>query len=130
MLADMGQFPASSGASSPLGEHAGLLITAGLVLVIGNLVDLSAIASVGSAIALAVFLLVAVAGYRRRADTGANVIVAIAAVGVAAIVLVFFMVDTVRNEPATFAAILAIVVLAVTIDTLWKWHHPLPAPGR
>ena len=41
--------------------------------------------------------------------------------------LVFFAVDTVRNEPATFAAILAIVVLAVTFDTLWKWRHPLPA---
>ena len=128
MLAGVGQFPSFFGPSSPLGKHAGLLITAGLVLVIGNLVDLSAIASVGSAIALAVFLLVAVAGYRRRADTGANVIVALAAVGVAAIVLVFFMIDTVRNDPATFAAILAIVVLAVTIDTLWKWHHPLAPP--
>jgi amino acid transporter len=130
MLAGVGQFPSFFGPSSRLGKHAGLLITAGLVLVIGNLVDLSAIASVGSAIALAVFLLVAVAGYRRRADTGANVIVALAAVGVAAIVLVFFMIDTVRNDPATFAAILAIVVLAVTIDTLWKWHHPLAPRGR
>jgi amino acid transporter len=130
MLAGVGQFPSFFGPSSRLGKHAGLLITAGLVLVIGNLVDLSAIASVGSAIALAVFLLVAVAGYRRRADTGANAIVALAAVGVAAIVLVFFMIDTVRNDPATFAAILAIVVLAVTIDTLWKWHHPLAPPER
>jgi amino acid transporter len=130
MLAGVGQFPSFFGPSSRLGKHAGLLITAGLVLVIGNLVDLSAIASVGSAIALAVFLLVAVAGYRRRADTGANAIVALAAVGVAAIVLVFFMIDTVRNDPATFAAILAIVVLAVTIDTLWKWHHPLAPRGR
>jgi amino acid transporter len=130
MLAGVGQFPSFFGPSSRLGEHAGLLITSGLVLVIGNLVDLSAIASVGSAIALAVFLLVAVAGYRRRADTGANTIVALAAVGVAAIVLVFFMIDTVRNDPATFAAILAIVVLAVTIDTLWKWHHPLAPRGR
>jgi amino acid transporter len=130
MLAGVGQFPSFFGPSSRLGKHAGLLITSGLVLVIGNLVDLSAIASVGSAIALAVFLLVAVAGYRRRADTGANAIVAFAAVGVAAIVLVFFMIDTVRNDPATFAAILAIVVLAVTIDTLWKWHHPLAPRGR
>ena len=37
-----------------------------------NLVDLSAIASVGSACSLVIFLLVGVAGYRRRADTGAQ----------------------------------------------------------
>ena len=53
-----------------------------------------------------------VAGYRRRADTGANATVALAAIGVSAIVLVFFIVDTLRNEPATFVAILVIVVLA------------------
>jgi MYXO-CTERM domain-containing protein len=60
------------GRESQLGQHAGLIITAGLVLVIANLVDLSAIASVGSAIALAVFMLVAAGGYRRRRDTGAQ----------------------------------------------------------
>ena len=126
MLATIGQFPPFFGPKSRLGEHAGLLITAGLVLLIANLVDLSAIASVGSAIALMVFLLVAVAGYLRRADTGADAVLAIAAVGVSAIVLVFFMVDTVRNEPETFAAILLIMALAVMFDTLWKWRHPLP----
>ena len=49
----------------------GLLITAAAVLIVANLVDLSAIASVGSAIALAVFVLVGLAGYRCRAETGA-----------------------------------------------------------
>ena len=96
------------------------------MLVIANVVDLSAIASVGSAIALLVFLLVALAGYRRRADTGANAVIALAAIGVTAIVLVFFVVDTIRNEPETFAAILIIMALAVAFDTLWKWRHPLP----
>ena len=72
MLAEVGQFPPVFGAQSRLGRHAGLLITAALVLVVANLVDLSAIASVGSAIALAVFVLVGIAGYRRRADTGAQ----------------------------------------------------------
>ena len=50
--------PALLRSQSRLGEHAGLLITAGLVLLVANLVDLSAIASVGSAIALMVFVLV------------------------------------------------------------------------
>jgi hypothetical protein len=35
-------------------------------------------------------------------------------------VLVFFAVDTARNAPETFAAILAITALAVVLDTTWK----------
>ena len=72
MLAQVGQFPSFFGRGSRLGAHAGLLITAALVLLVSNLVDLSAIASVGSACSLVIFLLVGVAGYRRRADTGAR----------------------------------------------------------
>ena len=120
MLAEVGQFPPFFGRASRLGKNAGLLITAGLVLLVANLVDLSAIASVGSAIALAVFVLVGVAGWRRRADTGANPVIAVAAIGVAVIVLAYFAVDTLRNEPATFVAILAITILAIVLDFAWK----------
>ena len=105
----------------------GLLVTAGVVLVVSNLVDLSAIASVGSAVALCVFLLVAIAGYRRRTDVGANAAVVLAAIAATAAVLVFFAVDTARNEPATFAAILAIAALAVVLNLLWA--HPRRASG-
>jgi amino acid transporter len=119
-LAEIGQFPTFFGRESRLGRHAGLLITAGTVLVIANLVNLSAIASVGSAIALVVFLLVGVAGYRRRAETGANAGIVLAAVGLTAVVLAFFAVDTLRNAPETFAAIVVLTVLAVLLDTLWK----------
>jgi len=52
MLAEVGQFPPFFGRGSRLGSHAGLLITAAIVLVVSNLVDLSAIASVGSACSL------------------------------------------------------------------------------
>jgi amino acid transporter len=52
MLAQERLFPSFFGPSSRLGAKAGLLITAALVLVIANVVDLSAIASVGSAVAL------------------------------------------------------------------------------
>jgi len=119
-LAEIGQFPTFFGRGSRLGRHAGLLITAGTVLVIANLVNLSAIASVGSAIALVVFLLVGIAGYRRRAETGANAGIVLAAVGLTAVVLAFFAVDTFRNAPETFAAIVVLTVLAVLLDALWK----------
>jgi hypothetical protein len=37
-----------------------------------------------------------------------------------AIVLGFFAVDTLRNAPETFAAIVAMTLLAVTLDIVWK----------
>ena len=125
MLASVGQFPAFFGRETRRGAPAGLLITAGVVLVVANVVDLSAIASVGSAIALVVFVLVASAGYRCRAETGASPVITLAAIGVTALVLVFFAVDTARNDPATFVAILVIAALAVILDTVHRGRvHP------
>jgi amino acid transporter len=120
MLAQVGQFPTFFGRGSRLGPHAGLLITAAIVLVVSNLVDLSAIASVGSACSLVIFLLVGIAGYRRRADTGSHAGIVLAAIGVTAVVLAFFAVDTLRNAPETFIAIVAITLLSVVLDLVWK----------
>ena len=110
----------SSDPGSRLGPEVGLLITGGVVLVVANLVDLSAIASVGSAVALMIFLLVGAAGYRRRHDTESNVVIVCLAIAVTAIVLVFFAIDTLRNAPETFIAIIAIAALAVVLDSVWK----------
>lgn len=85
-----------------------------------NLVDLSAIASVGSAISLTIFLLIGVAGYRRRADTQSRAAIVLAAIVLTATVLVFFAVDTLRNEPETFTAIVVIVLMSVSFDLVWK----------
>ena len=116
MLAEEGLFPEWFGSKSRLGEHAGLLITTALVLVVANLVDLSAIASVGSAVALMVFLLVALAGWRRRADTHSQPALILLAMGLVAIVLGFFAVDTYESAPATFGAIIGLGLLAVVLD--------------
>jgi amino acid transporter len=119
-LAEIGQFPSFFGSGSRLGPHAGLIITSAIVAAIANLVDLSAIASVGSACSLVIFLLVGVAGYRRRAETGSSAPIVLAAIAVTAIVLAFFAVDTLNNEPETFVAIVAIGVLSILLDFLWK----------
>jgi amino acid transporter len=124
MLAEVGQFPAFFGRSSRLGPHAGLLITAAIVLAVSNLVDLSAIASVGSACSLLIFLLVGITGYRRRSDTGSQAGIVFAAIAVTAVVLAFFAVDTLRNAPETFIAIVGITVLSVVLDLVWKRLRP------
>ena len=61
------------------------------------------------------------AGYRRRAETGSNAAVVLAAIGVTGVVLVAFAVDTLRNAPETFSAIVGIAALSVALDLLWKW---------
>jgi amino acid transporter len=126
-LAEIRQFPPLLGPRSRLGKHGGLLVTAVLGLVLANFVDLSAIASVGSACSLVVFLLVGIAGYRLRANTGASSPIVLLGIAVTAIVLGFFAVDTLRNAPETFGAIVGMTLLAVVLDFVWKRVRDRPA---
>lgn len=138
-LAELGQFPPFFGRGSRLGANGGMLITAGIVLVISNLVDLSAIASVGSACSLLIFLLVGVSGYRLRRETGSLGAIVLLGIATTAIVLVFFAIDTLRNAPETFVAIVSVTALAVVLELVWKRMRgprqepdglsPAPSPG-
>lgn len=105
------------------------MVTAAIVLCVSNLVDLSAIASVGSACSLVIFVLVGVAAYKTRSETGAAAPVVLAAIAVTLIVLSFFAVDTVRNAPETFVAIVAIAALSIVLDFAWKrMRGAMPEP--
>ncbi len=119
-LAQVGQFPPLFGQQSRLGRHGGLVITIVLILLFVNLFDLSAIASVGSAVSLSVFVLVGIAGYRLRDQIKGKPGALALAVTAAGFVLIFFVIDTLRNDPSTFAAILVLIVLAIALDFLWK----------
>lgn len=138
MLSDVGQFPSFFGRGSRLGAKSGVLISAAAVLVVSNTVDLSAIASVGSACSLMIFVLVGVAGYRLRSATGANAPLILVGIAATLVVLAFFVVDTFRNAPQTFTAIVVIGLLAVALDFVWKRargpleppSEPEPAAGR
>ena len=121
-LAKIGQFPPLLGPGSRLGKHGGLLVTGIVALVLANFLDLSAIASVGSACSLVVFLLVGLAGLPAAVGDGrlapSSCLLGMAAT---AVVLGFFAVDTLRNDPETFIAIVAMTLLAVGLDLVWKW---------
>ena len=119
-LAELRVFPAFLGAASRLGRHGGLLVTTGLALAIANLSELGAIASVGSAVSLVVFLLIGIAGWRRRHDTGSNLVIVLLAIVMIAVVLGFFVADTIRNAPETFAAIVGTCLLAIVLDALFR----------
>jgi amino acid transporter len=120
MLSDVGQFPPFFGPASRLGAKSGVLISAAIVLVVANTVDLSAIASVGSACSLMIFVLVGIAGYRLRPTTGASGAIILVGIAATLVVLAFFVVDTFRNAPQTFTAIVVVALFAVVLDVVWK----------
>lgn len=123
VLAEEGLFPPFFGAGTFLGKRAGLLISAAIVLVIGNTVDLSAIASVGSAVALVLFLVIGAAAWKLRVNTESIPAMIIAAVAVTIAVLGFFAVNTARDDPETFVAIIVVVILALALELTWEWYR-------
>jgi amino acid transporter len=134
-LAQLTQFPPIFGQPGRFRGTRGVTITVALVLILANVFDLSAIASLGSAVSLVVFLVVCLAGLQLRAETGARAaVIVIAMLGTAA-VLVLFAIDTARNAPETFTAMIVLGALAVVLDLVWKRVRPAtpfaPAsPGR
>jgi amino acid transporter len=106
----------------------GLLVTAAVAAVLALGFDLSAIASLGSAIALIVFTLVTVAHLRVRAETGAKTAVLVVAIVSTVVVLATFALTTLVEEPATAAALVVIVLLSVVLDALWKRARMRLAP--
>jgi amino acid transporter len=119
-LAEVGQFPPVFGSGTRLGRHGGLVITTVLTLLFVNVFDIGALASIGSAISLAVFMLVGVAGFRLRREIAARTWIIVATIVASAIALGFFVVDTFNHDRTAFWAMIAIVIIAIAGDALWK----------
>jgi amino acid transporter len=119
-LADAGQFPPVFGRGSRLGKNGGLLVTAAATIVFVALFDLGALASIGSAVSLAVFVLVGIAALRLRRETGARPAIVLAAILGSAAVLVVFAIDTFHDDRRAFWAMVGIVALGLVTDFVWK----------
>jgi len=132
-MAAKGQFPpvlaSRAGGRVPMG----IIVTAAISIVLAVGFDLNAIASLGSAVALLVFAMVSAGHLRIRQETGASVAMLLLAVGSASIVLITFALTTLVDEPGTAIALVAIVVISVVIDLLWKrssaHQHPVVQPA-
>jgi amino acid transporter len=135
-MASLGQFPPSLGSRLAGRAPMGLVVTAAASIVLAVGFDLSAIASIGSAIALLVFAMVTIGHLRVRGETGANLAVLLVAIGTTIAVLVTFAFTTLVEEPATAVTLVAIIALSVLLDVVWKSRrgtgpepaaNPLPA---
>ena len=79
----------------------GLLITCGAAIGLSLAFDLTAIASIGSAVALLVFALVTVAHLRLRRETGARTwLLVLALVSTVGVLLTFIFAALCTNPPA------------------------------
>ena len=67
-----------------------------------------------------VFLLVGRRRLPAASRDGLAAAIVVAGIAATAIVLGFFAVDTLRNAPETFAAIVGIGLLSVVLDLVWK----------
>jgi len=99
---------------------ASLLVTAALILVFVWVFDLSAIASLGSAVALFIFLMISIGHIRIRKETGANIILLVLGGLTVVITLISFFATTLKTSPTSLIAFVALVVIAVIADTIWR----------
>jgi amino acid transporter len=127
-MAAVGEFPPVMARRVAQRVPMGLAITAVLAAVLAAGFDLSAIASIGSAIALLVFALVTVGHIRLRHETGANVWILAAAVLTTVAVFATFVVTTLVHEPKTLIAMGVILLVSILLDILWRRRSNRPRP--
>jgi amino acid transporter len=118
-LAEEQLFPPIFGRDSRLGTRGGLTITSVLTILFVTSLDLGALASVGSAVSLTVFVLVAVGAYRKRRELDARTWLVITAIGVSSVVLVGFALDLLKNDRRSLWVALLLVVLALVVNEVW-----------
>ena len=85
-----------------------------------NLFDVGAIASVGSAVALMLFMLVAIAHLRMTKETGASRIVLVVTILATAAAFILFAIYTVQNDPKVFIVLAVTIVLAWVVEAVWR----------
>ena len=124
-LASIGQFPPALARRWQDRAPAGLLVTAVAAVALAIGFDLSAIASIGSAVALIVFALVTAGHVRVRAETGAQLWVLALGILTTVTVLLTFALTTLVEEPATAVTLVLIIVLSVGLDRAWKRRAPV-----
>ena len=119
-MAAHGQFPPALSRKVGGRAPAGIVVTAALAIVLAVGFDLTAIASIGSAVALVVFTLVTAGHLRVRDETGANTAVLATGIATTVIVLLAFAATTLVDEPGTAVALAVILLLSIALDLAWK----------
>jgi amino acid transporter len=102
------------------GGTQGLVISALLILALALLFDVTAIASIGSAVALAIFALVTIAHLRMTGETKASKPVLYLALIATSLAILLFCWYTLKTAPQTFAILVATIILAWVVEAVWR----------
>jgi amino acid transporter len=119
-LATAGQFPPFMGQKIGGRAPMGLVVSAACAIVLAAGFGLTAIASIGSAAALLVFMLVTIAHLRVRDETGARLSLLVLAIATSGVAFLAFILTTLDTEPASFWTLVIIILLSIALDFWWK----------
>ena len=119
-LAKIGQIPAIFGRQAGKNGNLGTALSTIVVCILTMLFDLSAVASIGSVVALIIFIMVGIAHLRVISETGANRYMVYLSILTCAIVLTAFCIDTLPDEPGTAVALVVFLALAIVVDRFWR----------
>jgi amino acid transporter len=102
------------------GGTQGLVISSLLIIALALLFDVTAISSIGSAVALAIFALVTIGHMRMRKETGASLFVLILALIATTLAILLFAWYTLLTSPQTFAILIVTIILAWVVEAIWR----------
>jgi amino acid transporter len=102
------------------GGTQGLVISALLVIILAVLFNVSAIASIGSAIALVIFVFVTIAHLRMTDETKASRPVLYLTLLATALAFLLFCWYTFKTAPQTFVILIASIILAWVVEAIWR----------
>jgi amino acid transporter len=119
-LTKIGQFPPLLGRQAGPYGNVGVVVSTVLVCVLTLLFDLSAVASIGSAVALLIFTMIGVAHLRLTKETGAKPWLIYLGIATLVVTFVVFVVETLVDEPGTAVALVVFVALSILADRFWR----------
>jgi amino acid transporter len=102
------------------GGTQGLVISSLLILALALLFDVSAISSIGSAVALAIFALITIAHLRMSKETGASKFVLVLTLIGTTVAILLFCWYTLMTAPQTFIILIATIILAWVVEAIWR----------
>ncbi len=103
------------------GGTQGLVISSFLIILLAVFFDVTAIASIGSAVSLAIFALLTIAHIRLSKETGASKAVLILALIATTVAILLFGWYTWLTSPQTFGILVGTIILAWVVEAVWRW---------
>lgn len=102
------------------GSTKGLIITAILSLILVNVLNISAIASLSSSVALLGYVLITIGHLHLAPQTQASKLILYFALAVTLIALLIYVLYTLQTDPRTFLVLVLFIILAWIVEIIWR----------